>query len=375
MLNRIVAACGVLLVVQITCFAQGSLTPPGAPAPTMKTLSQVEPRTAITSIPFTITNSGSYYLGASLGNSPGSGIVIKTNDVVVDLNGFTLTGSFTGSGVFIYGGCTNVTVRNGTLRNWPSFGIDAYTTGGSYELLFEDLAFIQNTNEAVISLRPVTARRCTAYKNQGGGFDVIGGDFYECVARENGNIGMSIGSALGSFHNCYAVSNSNAGIAGYGAGNVFVDCVSRGNGGIGIAASGVGAIIRNCVSSDNGTGVNGSGITANIRATIEDCTIISNRADGINVGGDSVVRNCHVSNNGQGKFAAGINTTSGSGSRIEGNHVRDNIGYGISVSGIDVVVRNTVGNNSTNIAPASSLYIAPLQNPATVTNAWANVAY
>ena len=30
-----------------TVFAQGSLTPPGAPAPTMKTLAQIEPRTPI----------------------------------------------------------------------------------------------------------------------------------------------------------------------------------------------------------------------------------------------------------------------------------------------------------------------------------------
>ena len=28
-----------------TCLAQGSLTPPGAPAPTMKSLAQIEPRT------------------------------------------------------------------------------------------------------------------------------------------------------------------------------------------------------------------------------------------------------------------------------------------------------------------------------------------
>jgi hypothetical protein len=30
-----------------TAFAQGSLTPPGAPAPTMKTLAQIEPRTPV----------------------------------------------------------------------------------------------------------------------------------------------------------------------------------------------------------------------------------------------------------------------------------------------------------------------------------------
>ena len=45
-----------------TAFPQGSLTPPGAPAPTMKSLDQIEARTPISSAPFTINASGSYYL-------------------------------------------------------------------------------------------------------------------------------------------------------------------------------------------------------------------------------------------------------------------------------------------------------------------------
>ena len=74
-------------------FAQGSLTPPGAPAPTMKTLTQIEPRTAISSIPTTITQSGSYYLTGNLSGVAGqNGITIVASDVTLDLNGFTLTG-------------------------------------------------------------------------------------------------------------------------------------------------------------------------------------------------------------------------------------------------------------------------------------------
>src|ERR1700733_12219713 len=80
-----------------TVFAQGSLTPPGAPAPTMRSLAQIEPRTPISSLPYTITEPGSYYVTTNLTGVSGSdGITIiflpVIENVTVDLNGFTLTG-------------------------------------------------------------------------------------------------------------------------------------------------------------------------------------------------------------------------------------------------------------------------------------------
>src|ERR1039458_5339386 len=91
--NRIVTSlcvlCATLSAIQ-RASAQGSLTPPGAPAPTMLTLSQIEPRTPITSVPYTISIPGSYYLTTNITATTSNSIVINTNGVTLDLSGFTI---------------------------------------------------------------------------------------------------------------------------------------------------------------------------------------------------------------------------------------------------------------------------------------------
>ena len=102
----------------------GQLQPPPGPV-------QPTGPTPITSLPYTITQSGSYILtGNLIGSSGQDGVIIQSSNVTIDLNGFTLQGvAGARSGITVpVGGFglteyTGVVIKNGSIVGWPAAGI------------------------------------------------------------------------------------------------------------------------------------------------------------------------------------------------------------------------------------------------------------
>ncbi len=142
----------------------GPLDPPGAPA---STPGGIDGRIPIDHLPFTISQSGSYYLTKSLtGNGTNDGITVAASNVTVDLNGFTLDGA-TGHQAGVRGtGAVGITIGNGTVTNW-SEGIDLGNSSGG---AVRNIEASGNTNYAIISPQRGIVSGCTVHNNYSGVF-------------------------------------------------------------------------------------------------------------------------------------------------------------------------------------------------------------
>jgi hypothetical protein len=208
-----------------TAFAQGDLNPPGAPAPTFKTLQQVEPRLAISVIPTNLTVSGSYYLTDNLTQTADgvAGITISADDITIDLNGFALIGTNgTADGITHGGGIRkNICIKNGTVRNWHN-GLDL--NGGGYDRV-ERVRIHGNTENGIRSFVNCSITDCYVADNGFNGILLSANPslIRDCVIRGNGLDGIQVfGNTVITGNQCTgpsSLASTNAGIRATGNGN------------------------------------------------------------------------------------------------------------------------------------------------------------
>ena len=238
--KQVIVIASMIIVGFAVLVTGGNLNPTSAPAPTMKTLDQVEARIPIAGNPYgasvyQITQPGSYYLTGDRLAAPGEyGIQITASNVTVDLNGYTLRemSSASGrSGIYI-DGADNVEIRNGTIRDFPEAGI----TSSGDQIRIYNLRILNNGLSGInMSGDNNQVCGCTVSGNGATGIYAYNNSRV-CDNTCSGNVGAGIFARYGSVvsgNSCY--ENQDYGIStrdslvignsGYGntLGNLYPD--------------------------------------------------------------------------------------------------------------------------------------------------------
>src|ERR1017187_5621050 len=270
-----------------TVLAQGSLTPPGAPATTMKSLDQIEPRTPISTAPFTISAPGSYYLTTDLTVSSGSGITIVTNNVTLDLRGFTISSTDpanSGQGIATSFARTNIAIYNGHISGGVTNQAGTYSgsgfgngisAGSSYNMRVLDVSVSGcRFNGINLSGDSSVVQSCVVDTVGGEGIDAhsvsdstafnCGGYGIEALAANN-CYGESTGGGAGVVASTASNCRGYNYLSGYGVGaDTALNCEGASSSGNGIVAS----TAQNCYGTSN----SGNGVNAN---SAQNCSGVS----------------------------------------------------------------------------------------------------
>ena len=246
-----------------------------------------EVRTPISSIPFTISESGSYYLTQNL-NMPSSfsdGIAVLADDVTIDMMGFTMEGTTTSKNGINLDAQNNVVIYNGTIINFPRAAIYQNSATPGNHAFVKNVRVVENGYTPdipdaypAISLTGSdnVVSAVYAFNNTADGIRVGPTSVVkDSTSTNNGKDGITVGISSSALNNIVANNQEWGLIGGWGS-----------------------AIIGNTVYSNNqGQATDRGGLRVFRGSQVENNTVYNNYQSGLHVFSHmNVLRNNHVTN-------------------------------------------------------------------------------
>ncbi len=185
---------------------------------------------------------------------------VKADNVVIDLSGYTITGTGAGTGIGINGAThSNVTVKNGSIVKMGGGGVSLGEYATVVDLTASSNAISKNVTPNVY------------------GILLLSGSVRQVHANLNSQAGIAVIDGPSEVSDSEVNDNNGSGIVLVSGGTVVHNAViGNGEDGINIFAGAASTISGNTIRNNGGVGVSGSG-------QISNNTIVSNEA-GVVVG-------------------------------------------------------------------------------------------